>query len=752
MTVQSAASRNSYTASGGTTFPYTFLCLLSTDLAVYDNTTLVATSAYTVTNTGAAGGGNVVFGVAPTSGHTIIILSAAAYTQGLDLVENDPLPAASTETAFDRNTILSKQLKEITDRALKFDVFVCDHNIAVDTVIGQAGKVLSVAASETRIEHISVSQAQAAATGTFTATGIGATTRTVSSKLNDFVSVKDFGAVGDGLVNDTAAFQAALNAYGAVFVPGGRATVYMITSIAIPNHTTLFGLGATIRQIAGTNSSMIVAQDTATATGLTLDGLTIDHNGPNVLGNTVAILFNCCTRVLITNNVVLNARVHAIQLANIATDSRIENNLVDTFGTGGLGSGVVLFRGASRNAVVGNLIRNGAAGTYGVLIDDASTSSTDSVPSNDNTISGNVISTVAFGVGVEGSLGNTVCNNVIDGIASGTGIDVSQGFGNAQSCDTMIAGNIVRNVSGGGNGIRVVGSNIIVENNLIATVTSTGRGIVLLTEAGAAQRNITIRNNTLRDQQATQAIRIAPTTVNNLVIEGNLIDSSADNAIDTTGGGSAWSISGNRILTAFKAGISVGAGTLSGLRIAGNTIRNVATSAPATFDAITVNGAAITRVQIADNMIIDDQATRTTRNAVSVSAATHVEVRDNFTCGQVGVVLTGTASTADTGAPKAWLVFDGTAGSPITPTLSYNIKDNRVTRIGATGDYCVSFERAFNCSRYVLHGTAMDDGTNFFGVTISLLNTGCCRFFVRRQDGTLSDRSLVGVSFFGTQA
>jgi hypothetical protein len=58
--------------------------------------------------------------------------------------------------------------------------------------------------------------------------GLSAVNTTVKAKLQEFVSVKDFGAVGDGVTDDTAAFNAAWSATNpqAVYVP---AASYAIT-------------------------------------------------------------------------------------------------------------------------------------------------------------------------------------------------------------------------------------------------------------------------------------------------------------------------------------------------------------------------------------------------------------------------------------------------------------------------------------------------------------------------------------------
>ena len=91
---------------------------MNADLIVYeDGVVQVITTDYTITGAGDDAGGTVTFVAAPANGLEIVIVRDPAITQGLDLVENDSLPAESVEDAFDKLTMIAQRLDDRMDRS-----------------------------------------------------------------------------------------------------------------------------------------------------------------------------------------------------------------------------------------------------------------------------------------------------------------------------------------------------------------------------------------------------------------------------------------------------------------------------------------------------------------------------------------------------------------------------------------------------------------------------------------------------------
>ena len=179
----------------------------------------------------------------------------------------------------------------------------------------------------------------------------GAVSRPLLSTLGDWVSVKNFGAVGDGTTDDTAAIQAAIThagtlAYGAnVFFPDGE---YKVTSTLTISGNSVSLTGASrdsVQIIRSTAYGEIFAFSKGTST--VLDGVGI---------------FN----MRLIDNGTNNATGTAIRVENV---SRFELNNIIIFG----GTNGVIFKGAA-NVVVNNLtmyMQNASGsptGRYGIQI------------------------------------------------------------------------------------------------------------------------------------------------------------------------------------------------------------------------------------------------------------------------------------------------------------------------------------------------------------------------------------------------
>jgi len=127
MTISTTANQVSFAGNGTTDdFATGFKFYANSDLTVIivtDSTgaesTKVLDTDYTVTGAGSDSGGTVTMVVAPAVGETLVIKRAQPYTQGLDLVENDPFPSDSVEETLDKIVVMTQQNSSQINRSLR---------------------------------------------------------------------------------------------------------------------------------------------------------------------------------------------------------------------------------------------------------------------------------------------------------------------------------------------------------------------------------------------------------------------------------------------------------------------------------------------------------------------------------------------------------------------------------------------------------------------------------------------------------
>ena len=104
----------------------------------------------------------------------------------------------------------------------------------------------------------------------------GQTTRTVAAKLADVVSVKDFGAVGDGVADDTAAIQAAIDSFapysaftaegGNIYLPPGRFKLTASLDLTGKHGLALIGSGVLSTEIFASGNYPVISSVNTSAT------------------------------------------------------------------------------------------------------------------------------------------------------------------------------------------------------------------------------------------------------------------------------------------------------------------------------------------------------------------------------------------------------------------------------------------------------------------------------------------------------
>ena len=213
MTIPSNVTRNSYTGTGITgPYPVTFKFFEDADLKVTVADTngvesvKTLTTDYTVTGAGEQAGGSITFTTSVANGYSIVIEPKADLTQDTDIKNEGGNLRESIEDRFDRLCRDDQVQQNLIDRAIKAQITDIG---AVDPVLPprEAGALIGWNDSGTgfanRAASLFASDAAITATGSTTA-------RWISDRFADAVNVKDYGAVGDGVIDDTAAINAAI--------------------------------------------------------------------------------------------------------------------------------------------------------------------------------------------------------------------------------------------------------------------------------------------------------------------------------------------------------------------------------------------------------------------------------------------------------------------------------------------------------------------------------------------------------------
>lgn len=286
MVVSVATNRNSYTGTGSLdTYPYTFRIFDESDIGVYktdiagSEVKLAINSDYTLDGVDDYAGGNVYLTNNLEAGYSLILLREMPYVQNDRYRNQGAFHPERHEETYDKSVMLSQQLKECFDRSLHLNKKSDGINTELpppvaSTVLGWSGdglRIMNVAAPSAALQALITDSTNVANGDALVAVKqpyAGAVARTQHEKNQDYVSIKDFGAIGDWNVtthtgtDDTAAFENAFSVSRLIHIPPG---VYKISSsFTMLSGSSLIGQSGLDCKIVGYGCDIIQIADTST--------------------------------------------------------------------------------------------------------------------------------------------------------------------------------------------------------------------------------------------------------------------------------------------------------------------------------------------------------------------------------------------------------------------------------------------------------------------------------------------------------
>ena len=329
--------------------------------------------------------------------------------------------------------------------------------------------------------------------------------------------VTAYGAVGDGVTDDTSAFQTALDAAG---VAGG--TVYIPAGVYLTSNTLLIpggvhvqgdGRGASIiRPPAGAYAGRVVNGSSVFCTlamvgvaRASVRGVTVDHATNGTTANGIAAIADGAGTpaldCLIEDNEVLFSINSQYMIWNFQSDgTKIINNYLDGGISSGSGpqEGIETF-GGNDVLIQGNTVKNiGGNGIY--IAEDTGYRSNSNVRVSDN-----YIEDANVGIRVVSAVGPTFLQlkgNQTTGIRS-----------NAVKI-TLAAGISIESL-------------YVIANQL----SSTGAGVALVSESGGIAKDIIVADNSVSDTNSSASIELS--YFNGVTVSGNRINNSQGSGIQS---------------------------------------------------------------------------------------------------------------------------------------------------------------------------------------------------------------------------